>query len=37
MRIIESPTTFEEIFKVSSAPFYIPDFKLLSSELDNFI
>ena len=32
----ESPTTFDEIFKVTSAPFFIPDFKLLSWELGNF-
>ena len=27
---LESPTTFEEIFKVTSVPFFIPDFNLLS-------
>ena len=26
---LESPTIFEEIFKVTSVPFYIPDFNLL--------
>ena len=33
---LESPTTFDEIFKVTSVPFFIPDFNLLSWELDNF-
>ena len=33
---LESPTTFDEIFKVTSALFFIPDFNLLSCELDNF-
>ena len=33
---LESPTTFDEIFKVTSVPFFIPDFNLLSCELDNF-
>ena len=33
---LESPTTFDEIFKVNSVPFFIPDFHLLSCELDNF-
>ena len=34
--IIRSPTTFEEILKINSVPFFIPDFNLLSCELDNF-
>ena len=34
--LLELPTTFDEIFKVFSVPFFIPDFKLLSYELDNF-
>ena len=33
---LESPKTFEEIIKVTSVPFPIPDFDLLSYELDNF-
>ena len=33
--LLESTTTFDEIFKVTSAPFFIPDFNLLSCELDN--
>ena len=33
---LESPITFEEIFKVTSVPFFIPDFNLLSYKLDNF-
>ena len=32
---LESPTPFDEIFKVSSVPFFIPDFNLLSCELNN--
>ena len=32
----ESQTTFDEIFKVTSVPFFIPNFNLLSCELDNF-
>ena len=35
--LLESPTTFDEILKVTSVPFFIPDFKLFSSELDNFM
>ena len=31
------PVTFDERFKVFSKPFFIPDFKLLSCELDNFM
>ena len=34
---LESPTTFDEIFKVTLVLTFIPDFKLLSCELDNFI
>ena len=34
---LESPTIFEEIFKVTSVPFYIPDFNLLIWELYNFM
>ena len=33
---LELPTTFEEIFKITLAPFFIPDFNLLSCELENF-
>ena len=33
---LESPNTFEERFKVTSVPFFIPDFNLLSCKLDNF-
>ena len=33
---LKSPVTFDEIFKVTSVPFFIPDFNLLSFELDNF-
>ena len=33
---LESPATFDESFKVASAPFFIPDFNLLSCKLDNF-
>ena len=33
---LESPATFDENFKVTSVPFFIPDFYLLSSELHNF-
>ena len=32
---LESPTTFDERFKVTSVPFFISDFNLLSCELDN--
>ena len=34
---LESPTTFQEIFKVISVPFFISSFNLLSYELDNFM
>ena len=32
----ESPTTFNERFKVTWRPFFISDFNLLSCDLDNF-
>ena len=32
---LESPTIFEEIFKVTSVPHFIPYFNFLSRELDN--
>ena len=31
-----SPSTFDKIFKVTSVAFFIPEFNLLSFELDNF-
>ena len=34
---LESPTTLDEISKVASVPFFIPDFNLLSCELNNFM
>ena len=33
---LDSPTAFDERFKVTSVPFFIPDFNLLSCKLDNF-
>ena len=33
---LESPTTFAESFKNTSVQFFIPDFNLLSCEIDNF-
>ena len=33
---LESPTTFDEILKVTSVLFFIPYFHLLSCKLDNF-
>ena len=33
---LESPTTFEEIYEITSVPFSIPDFNLLSRELVDF-
>ena len=33
---LASPKTFEEILKVISVPFFIPDFNLLSFQFDNF-
>ena len=32
---LQSPTTLDKIFKITSVPFCIPGFNLLSSELDN--
>ena len=32
---LESPTTFDENFKVTSVPFLIPDFNPISCELEN--
>ena len=34
--LLKSTTTFDGIFKVTSIPFFIPDFNLLSCELENF-
>ena len=34
--LLELPTTFEEMLTVTSVPLSIPDFNLLSYELDNF-
>ena len=34
---LESPTIFDEIFKVTSVPSFIADFNLLSCKLDNFM
>ena len=34
---LELPTTFDESFKVTSVPSFIPNFNLLSCELDNFM
>ena len=31
-----SPKTFDKSFKDTPVPFFIPDFNLLSCELDNF-
>ena len=33
---LESPITFDKIFKVTLVSFFIPDFDLLGCELDNF-
>ena len=33
---LESPTTYEEIHKVTSVPTFVPDFNLLCCKLDNF-
>ena len=33
---LESPTAFDERFKVTSVPFFVTDLNLLSCELDNF-
>ena len=32
---LKLPTTFEEVLKITSVSFCIPDFNLLSCELDN--
>ena len=34
---LESPTAFYERFRLTSVPFFIPYFNLLSCKLDNFI
>ena len=34
---LESPKILDEKFKVTSVPFFITDFNLLSCKLDNFI
>ena len=34
--LLKSTTTFDGIFKVTSISFFIPDFNLLSCELENF-
>ena len=36
MSLLELQTTFGEAFKVTSVPFFIPDFNLLGYKLDNF-
>ena len=36
LKSLEPPAAFDESFKVISVPFFIPDFNLLSCELDNF-
>ena len=33
--LVVLPTTFDERFRVTSVPFFIPDFNLLSCESDN--
>ena len=33
---LDSSTVLDKRFKVTSAPFFIPEINLLSSELDNF-
>ena len=33
--LLDLRITFDKRFKVTSIPFYVPDFKLLSCELDN--
>ena len=35
--LIASPITFDESFKVSWVPLFIPDFNLFSCKLDNFV
>ena len=34
---LELPATYDEIFKVTLVPLFIPDFNSLSCELDNFM
>ena len=34
--IVDSPIPFDEKFKVTSVWFFIPDFNLLSCDLENF-
>ena len=34
---LESPTTFDDISKATSVPFFISDFNLLSFELDKSV
>ena len=34
--LLVSPKTFDEIFKVTSVPYFIPNFNLLSYELGHF-
>ena len=34
--LLELPTIFDERFKVTAVPFFIPKFKLLSFKLGNF-
>ena len=34
--LLESPIKFGERFKVTSVPYFVSDFNLLSCELDNF-
>ena len=33
---LKLPITFDKRFKITSVPFFIPNFNLLSSVLDNF-
>ena len=35
--LLEFPIAFDERYKVTDVLFFIPDFNLLSHELDNFI
>ena len=34
---VESPTAFDEKFKVTCVPFFIPGFNMWNCEIDNFI
>ena len=36
LSLLESLVTFDERYKITSVPFFTPDFNLLSCELDNF-